>query len=394
MLKTELYKIYTKKIIWIACFVFIGLFSWFNLQSSNSVSVKYTLEPVRAELTQAVANEEFHTFVRNKDYNCSVEEMSSFLPASVFEYIEQYKENKRVYRLLNSRLISSIGNYYRRTDEREQYISQLSEEVAVSNNDSESKVKAKLLSDYKKNNVTFELNLESSANNFVDVNHAMVFPCLIMLVILLGLSGIYSDEYTSGTQSALLTSKKGRSGVFLSKLLAASIFIFSTVIFMESVFMIVSAICHHAPKETISVASTFGFYLTTYSGSVFQFCTQQILGTLVACFTMGCIVMAVSVHSKNSLIPFFAAGIYYGGTALYSNMIEFPKYLPSIWSLPGEMSPFMLQTQVELVASGHYVNLFGFIIPTLTVNLLFNIFIALIALLICYKGYVRKQVKN
>ena len=110
--------------------------------------------------------------------------------------------------------------------------------------------------------------------------------------------------------------------------------------------------------------------------------------------TLGSIVMCISAYSKNALIPFFAAGLYYGGTAFYANAINFPQYLSILISLPGELSLFMLQTQIELVASGHYTNVFGLIIPTLTVNLIFNVGIMLVCLVLCYRAYTRKQVKD
>lgn len=215
-----------------------------------------------------------------------------------------------------------------------------------------------------------------------------------MLVIIVGLAGIYSDEYINGTQSALLISRKGCRGVFFSKLCAASIFITVIVIIMELLYMIITVICYHAPNAAISAASTYGLSLTTYSGSVYAFCFRQILGTLLAGYTLGSIVMCISAFSKNALIPFFVTGLYYGGTALYANTITFPAYLSSIWSLPGELSLFMLQTQYELVATGHYTNILGLILPTLTVNVIFNVVITFVCLLLCYKAYTRKQIKG
>lgn len=182
--------------------------------------------------------------------------------------------------------------------------------------------------------------------------------------------------------------------MFLSKLCAAAIYITNIVVVMEAFYMIVTAICYHAPKSTISAASTYGLYLTTYGGTVYEFCIRQILGTLLAGFTFGSIIMCISSWSKNALIPFFVAGVYYGGTALYAKMIVPPAYLSSVWSLPGELSLFMLQTQYELVATGHYTNVLGLLIPTLTVNVIFNVVVMAVCLLLCYKAYTRKQVKN
>ncbi len=394
MLKTELYKIYSKKVIWIAMIVFLGLFLVFKLQFIGNVGVKYTLEPMRSELSAAVANDNFHEFVRSKGYNCSAEEMTGYIPQSVFDYIEQHKDYERAYHSLISDLVSRVNNYFERIDLRAAYIAELAEDVARSDGSALTKAKAKLLKTYQNTEITIELNLETSANNFIDINHTIVFSGLIMLVIIVGLAGIYSDEYTSGTQAALLTSQNGRRGVFLSKLCAAAIYITNVVLVMEVFCVIVTAICHHAPDYTISAASTHGLYLTTYPGNVYGFCFRQILGTLLAGFTLGSIIICLSALSKNALIPFFVAGVYYGAAALYANMITFPAHLSSIWSLPGELSLFMLETQYELVAAGHYTNVFGLLVPTLTLNVIINAVIMVVCLLLCYRAYTRKQVKN
>ena len=394
MLKTELYKIYSKRVIWIAMLVFLGLFLVLKLQFIDNVGVKYTLEPMRSELSAAVANEDFHEFVRGKEYRCSFDEITPFIPQSVVDYIEQNKDYERAYNSLVVDLVSSVNNYFERIDLRATHIAELAEDVAKADGSVLTKAKAKLLETYQNTEVTMELNLESSANNFIDINHAVLFPGLIMLVIVVGLAGIYSDEYTSGTQAALLTSRKGRRGVFLSKLCAAAIYIINVVLVMEVFYMVVTAICYHAPNSTISAASTYGLYLTTYPGTVYGFCIRQILGTLLAGFTLGSIIMCLSALSKNALIPFFVAGAYYGGTALYANTITFPAYLSSLWSLPGELSLFMLQTQYELVAAGHYTSVFGWLVPTLTLNVILNAAIMVVCLLLCYRAYTRKQVKN
>lgn len=394
MLKTELYKIYSKKVIWIVMILFLGLFLIFKLQFIGNVGVKYTLEPMRSELSAAAANENFHEYVRSKGYNCSAEEMTGYIPKSVIEYIEQHKDYERAYRSLTGDLVSGVNNYFQRIDLRAAYIAELAEDVARSDGSALTKAKAKLLKTYQNTEITMELNLETSANNFIDINHTIIFSGLIMLVIIVGLAGIYSDEYTSGTQAALLTSQKGRRGVFLSKLCAAAIYITNIVLVMEAFCMIVTAICHHAPDYAISAASTHGLYLTTYPGNVYGFCFRQILGTLLAGFTLGSIIMCLSALSKNALIPFFVAGVYYGATALYANMITFPAHLSSIWSLPGELSLFMLQTQYELAAAGHYTNVFGLLVPTLTLNVIINAVIMAVCLILCYRAYTRKQVKN
>lgn len=166
------------------------------------------------------------------------------------------------------------------------------------------------------------------------------------------------------------------------------------VLVMEAFFMSVTAVCYRAPSSTVSAASTYGLSLTLYGGSVYGFCLRQVLGTLLAGLTLGSVVMCISVFSKSALIPFFAAGAYYGGTAIYANSVPFPRYLSSLWSLPGEWSLFMLQTQFELVEAGRYTSIFGLPVPTLAANAVFNLLLMAACLGICYRGYTRKQVRG
>ena len=251
-----------------------------------------------------------------------------------------------------------------------------------------------MLRAYRETPVPIQLNLEQSANNFIDVNHAALFPGLIMLLVIVGLAGVYADEYTSGTQAALLTSRRGRTGVFLSKTAAAGIYVVTVVLVMEAFFMAVTALCYRAPSSAVSAASTYGLSLTLYGGSVYGFCLRQVLGNLLAGLTLGSVVLCVSVFSKSALIPFFAAGVYYSATAIYANSVPFPRYLSSLWSLPGEWSLFMLQTQFELMEAGHYTNVFGLLVPTLAANAAFNLLLAAACLAVCYWGYTRKQVRS
>ena len=395
MLETELYKIFSKKVIWISLLLFLMLSVALKIQWVDAISTNYTLEPVRAQLTQAVNNKEFQVYVRKTNYRCTIEEMSPFLPNSVFEYIDQYHNEEEVHRFLYRDLESIINNYYERMDRRSNLIAELEDTLSGTTEHSTLlQAKKLLLEQYQRNPISIELNLERSANNFIDINHAALFPGLIMLLILVGLAGIYSDESVYGTQAVILTTQKGRQGVFFSKLCAMTIYVIFVVIVMETTFFVSTALCYHGTNTTISAASTFGLSLTPFDGSVYDFCMRQVFGTLLAGLVFGSIIVCISVYSKHALIPFFVVGLFYGGTAIYANSVPFPDYLSTLHSLPGELSLFMLQTQVELVQTGHYTNLFGLILPTLAVNVLFNLILMGLSLILCYLGYVRKQVKE
>lgn len=386
MLWTELYKIFSKKIVWIAMLVFMLFFLLLKGQFINNSFTGNTLEPIRPELESLVSSEELRDYIKERGYSCTYEEMKAHLTTTVIQYVEKSE--------LQHELTSTINNYYERINKRSEYIQELSNESTAYKSGIMNRAKEKALATYQASDVKVELNLDRGPNNLIDVNHAMMFPCLIMLVIIVGLSAVYSDEYNNRTQAALLTTRKGRKGVFLSKLVASCIFVVFVVIVMEAFFMAVTVICYHVPSTTISAASTYGLSLTTYEGSVYGFCARQILGTLLAGIVLGCFVICLSSFSRSALIPFFISGVVYGGSALYANEVVFPQTLSSIASLPGEMSLFMLQSQVEIVAEAHYTSVFGLLLPTLTVNILFNLAAAIICLSLCYVGYTHKQVKG
>lgn len=52
MLETELYKIFSKKVIWISLLLFLMLSVALKIQWVDAISTNYTLEPVRAQLTR------------------------------------------------------------------------------------------------------------------------------------------------------------------------------------------------------------------------------------------------------------------------------------------------------------------------------------------------------
>ena len=88
MLKTELYKLFCKKIVWVACVGFLALIALIYSQFDRMDGVRNDLEPVRAELTAAVAKQELLSLVRKQSYQASFEEIAPFIPPEAMDYIE------------------------------------------------------------------------------------------------------------------------------------------------------------------------------------------------------------------------------------------------------------------------------------------------------------------
>ena len=401
IIRTEFYKIVSKKYLWIFLILFSAIFALFTFQFKDKASVQYSLQPIRSEIQQATGSEKLGEIIRDADYNSSYEDIKPLLAASAFEYIEQYRNVSyhatSVASLLENEVAYKICNYYERLDNRQNEIQTLQDNLAEMQKNGTSssflyKAQTKLLSMYG-NAGKIELNLENW-DKISDINYAWMVPACTMLIILLGLAGVYSDEYTNKTQSALLTAKKGRQGIFLSKLIAGTLFSFLCVLYFQLFALLITGIVYGFPSMNISLMSLYGFKLTPFAWSALKFYLIQVLGSLIAAFTMGALTMCVSVYCKNALLPFFLAGAYYGGTFIWAKMIVLPQYVATPLSLPAELSPFMLQSVTDLVSTGRFINLFGIAVPTIHANIIVNLLIALVSLLFCYRGYVRKQVKD
>ncbi len=401
MIRTELYKIISKKYLWIFLILFSAIFAFFTFQFKDNANVEYSLQPIRNEIQQAVDDEELSSMIRSANYNSSYKDIKPFLAASAIEYIEQYGtvyyHEASVSSLLENKVADRICNYFERIDDRQNEIlslqSSLTEMQESGKEDSFLySVQSKLLNMYDKAG-SVELNLESW-DKIADINYAWLIPVCTMLIILLGLAGIYSDEYTNKTQSVLLTSKKGRRGVFLSKLTAGTIFSVLCVLYFQLFSVVVTGFVYGIPDMNITLMSLYGFKLTPVAWSALEFYLFQVLGSILAAFAMGSLTMCLSVYCRNALLPFFLAGVYYGGTFVWAKMIVLPQYVTTLLSSLTELSPFMLQSTTDLVSNGRYINLFGSAVPTLYANIFFNLLVAFVSLLFCYRGYVRKQVKN
>lgn len=401
MIRTEFYKIVCKKYLWIFAIIFSSFFAFFTFQFKDKANVQYSLQPIYDEIQQAVDNESLSSMIRSAGYESSYEDIKPFLAISAIGYIEQYRNvsyhETSVASLLESKVVDRICNYYERVDDRRNEILLLQANLAKMQENGKTSnslftVYTKLLSMYE-NAGKIELNLESW-DKIADINYAWMIPVWTMLIILLALAGVYSDEYTNKTQSTLLTAKKGRQGVFLSKLIAGALFSFLCILYFQLFTLLITGIVYGFPSMNISLMSLYGFKLTPFAWSSLKFYLLQMLGSLIAAVTMGSLTMCLSVYCKNALLPFFLAGTYYGGTFIWAKMIVLPQYVTTLFSSLAELSPFMLQSITDLVSNGRFINLFGNAVPTIYANVIFNLLIAFASLLFCYRGYIRKQVKD
>lgn len=129
-------------------------------------------------------------------------------------------------------------------------------------------------------------------------------------IILVGLSPIFSEEYSLGTDSFLLTTKRGRRQLVTAKLLASVLY----VLVMEGILLVVnvaSNLClfdiggFNYPLQSIALYSA-PFHLT-----VGQYIGVAVLIQLLGGIAFGFLIMLFSSFNRSTLVTFFvSAGIF------------------------------------------------------------------------------------
>lgn len=128
-------------------------------------------------------------------------------------------------------------------------------------------------------------------------------------LILLGLSSVFTDEYIIGMDSIILSSRYGKSKAIAAKVAASILYIVVISVF----FYIINIICNvwyygswgwNSPSNTLHLVGDIH-----YSINVWQYCLLQLLIQITGSIALGMIVLALSAMSRHSLIPMFTGGI-------------------------------------------------------------------------------------
>ena len=409
VVRTELYKIFSKKYLFVVAAFLAVFFSLISGQFLDSPAVRHPLVQFVDTAAQAGQKDDFiqRADTLDKKWQDSgkgipavSEDMKKLLPKSIVSYTEQFRgetyHGGSVADILNIKAIHEIQFYRERLDDRRAETEKLKGELASMQNRGETGSFA-----YKTAEREYQLyatapaiepNL-SSWEEFADLNQTYLPLCIAFLVIL-GLCGIYSDEYSNKTQSALLTSRNGRAGIFGGKLAAGFVYTAAVVAFFQLVGYGVYAFIYGLPGKDIPFASLPWFYMSPYHLSAQTYYFLQIAGSFLGAFALAAIVMCLSALSRTELLPFFTSGAIFAGGLIFRKISTFGAGKSTLLSFPAELSIFMTMSLKEIVAHFRVVDLFGIPVSTVWINLTVTILVMILALLLCFRFYTKKQVKN
>ncbi|GGH81482.1 ABC-type transport system involved in multi-copper enzyme maturation permease subunit [Pullulanibacillus pueri] len=131
------------------------------------------------------------------------------------------------------------------------------------------------------------------------------------VMLLIGLSSIFSREYSSGVDHYILSTKKGRKALVWAKLGAALLYTLSVVSTLElyNFFITIIRIGNEGWKAPIQIL--FDYHRSPYAFNLLEYHLIQIGLHLLAAFGFALLILLISSVNKHALMSFFiSAGIF------------------------------------------------------------------------------------
>jgi len=213
----------------------------------------------------------------------------------------------------------------------------------------------------------------------------------VAILAIVGLAGSFSREYASGMDQLLLSSRFGRSRAVTAKLAAAAIYCASVVLFLNLIVLLLYGVYYGLSGWNQPLVQLFNIFSGTgFGGSIWQFYLLQQLCAIGGCISLGWFVIMLSSWSRNVIIP-----VLLGGLAFVFPLIFLFMNLPSeaLFRIIWHVLRYMEYIQAEYINLPSYYSMFGGLLlyrNGVWINLLLSLAVP-VGLL--YATMRRKQVK-
>ncbi|MDR4886811.1 hypothetical protein RGU12_04495 [Fredinandcohnia sp. QZ13] len=158
------------------------------------------------------------------------------------------------------------------------------------------------------------------------IDYASIFSLMITGgMLLVGLSTIYTQEYSSGVDNYILSSRNGRRALLWSKLGAALIYTIVVVIGWEIFNLAWNLIQYGNGGWETSLQYYFKYYFSPYSFTMLEFHLLQLSFHLLGACSFAIMIVLVSALCKNALISLIINGAIFA----------IPYFLVELAKLPG-----------------------------------------------------------
>lgn len=144
------------------------------------------------------------------------------------------------------------------------------------------------------------------------IGYAYSLGAAIMAVlIIIGLSSMFSGEYTSRMYSILLSSKYGKTKLIGAKIAAAAAYITVLDLFFNLLSLLGNLIIFGTYGWDAPIQCLTGYMYSPYNFTVLEYYLLQLFIHLGACIVFGFFVLLVSSLSKTHVLTFFISTIVF-----------------------------------------------------------------------------------
>jgi ABC-type transport system involved in multi-copper enzyme maturation permease subunit len=225
--------------------------------------------------------------------------------------------------------------------------------------------------------------------NIITFNNQIGFYFIGGLVIL-GLSNLFSHEYTTRMDSLIFSSKHGRRRMTIAKIAAVAVYCSVFVLLFSCIVLLLNGYFYglsgwHAPLKTM-----YHFYSdTSFTGPIWVFYAMQQLYVIVGSILLGLLVVFISSFTKFPMIPAFIGGLVF---LLPDVLHKISIGIPIVTELALQILKYNEFVKMERLGSPHFVTFDLMGIPMSYELYMFIIMIAvLIVSCLCIDYKVRKR---
>jgi len=214
------------------------------------------------------------------------------------------------------------------------------------------------------------------------------YPFTIGLLVLVGISPMFSVEYSRKTDAIILSSKHGKSKLIYAKLKAGLIFSVSVWILIEFINILIVAGIYGVTGAEAYWQNFFMDY-APFKFNQLQITVVTIATSLLGIIYLACIILFVSVCSKNQF-----ASLLIGGVILLCPCLDFAFTDNAVMQKIFNFMPTRLLTGVNIWQGFDLIYLFKQAIPTQYVILTVAAAFSIISASLCVVVFKNKQVEN
>jgi ABC-type transport system involved in multi-copper enzyme maturation permease subunit len=212
-------------------------------------------------------------------------------------------------------------------------------------------------------------------------------------MILLGVSPIFSQEYSSGIDSLLLTSKNGKNKLTTSKVIACIIYCAAVCLFFNGTNFLINFVKSGVMGSGSPIQSINKYLDSPFAFTLLQYFFVEIAVMIFAAVCFGLLVLFISSVSKSSLIPFFTCGLIIAVPAAYRVMnLNIEGTVGHVLDCIVNFSYSELMRVSSLFKSFKAFNLFGYPILSCFVIPFVFLLITVAVVFFIFKTYKNHQV--